>query len=201
MSQSYHEIIAAVKAAYPNWSDVYVTSTVGGGHAPGSWHYSGNAVDFGAATQARKDALAEWLYPMSSHFRELIHTRANGTTGWYAKNGKKVSNSFYSSVLKRAHINHNHLAMTLLDVSAMLRDPYYLSFLHPNPTPLLRTGAVGSPVVKLQASLNTAGAIPALVPDGSFGPATEHAVKVFQSTHGLIPDGVVGPLTWRALGV
>jgi hypothetical protein len=38
-----------------------------------------------------------------------------------------------------------------------------------------------------------------VTPDGSFGPATELAVRQFQTTVGLTPDGVVGPLTFARL--
>ncbi len=35
--------------------------------------------------------------------------------------------------------------------------------------------------------------------DGVFGPATNHVVWHFQSTHGLVADCIAGPATWRAL--
>lgn len=63
----------------------------------------------------------------------------------------------------------------------------------------LRKGDSGPEVEKLQAQLNSAGAKPPLKVDGDFGPATERALKAFQSSHGLASDGVAGPRTQRAL--
>jgi predicted chitinase len=53
-------------------------------------------------------------------------------------------------------------------------------------------------VRKLQQRLNTLGYDTGGV-DGAFGPATDAAVKRFQSDHGLVADGVVGPATTAAL--
>lgn len=51
-----------------------------------------------------------------------------------------------------------------------------------------------------QARLNALlGVRPPLVVDGIEGPSTEHAVALFQQTHGLYIDGVIGPKTIAAL--
>jgi N-acetylmuramoyl-L-alanine amidase len=57
----------------------------------------------------------------------------------------------------------------------------------------LRRGSNGSGVSDLQNKLNKFGY--GLGVDGDFGPATENAVKDFQSKNGLDSDGVVGPMT------
>jgi len=66
-----------------------------------------------------------------------------------------------------------------------------------DPTPTLTLGSAGPAVLTLQKLLNAAGA--SLVLDSSFGPATQAAVKVYQTSRGLQVDGVCGPATWGAL--
>ncbi len=67
----------------------------------------------------------------------------------------------------------------------------------------LRQGSTGNNVVTLQSLLNNARntypQIPYLTVDGSFGPRTDNAVRIFQRAAGLTVDGIVGPSTWNAL--
>lgn len=64
--------------------------------------------------------------------------------------------------------------------------------------PLLRLGAEGETVSRLQRQLQALGFYQGAI-DGIFGPGTEAAVKAAQSSYDLTADGVVGPATWSAL--
>ena len=55
----------------------------------------------------------------------------------------------------------------------------------------------GHPVRSLQCLLRAHGHDIAV--DGDFGPATERAVRAFQSANHLTADGIVGPRTWPRL--
>ena len=63
--------------------------------------------------------------------------------------------------------------------------------------PVLKRVGKGDTVKALQALLTGYGH--ALDIDGSFGPATENAVKAYQSANGLTADGSVGRKTWSKL--
>jgi hypothetical protein len=63
--------------------------------------------------------------------------------------------------------------------------------------PVLRSGSSGTAVRTLQYLLRASGR--SVTADGSFGPATDSAVRSYQSTHGLSVDGVVGDNTWFSL--
>ena len=67
----------------------------------------------------------------------------------------------------------------------------------PDSRPVLALGSRGDAVGQLQAALRQCGFDIAI--DQDFGPATELAVKQFQSARGLKADGIVGALTWDAL--
>lgn len=68
---------------------------------------------------------------------------------------------------------------------------------------VLKRGAKGTDVRALQTLLNGYGySCGSSGIDGSFGPATEAAVKKYQKAKGLTVDGSVGPKTWaKLLGV
>ncbi len=67
----------------------------------------------------------------------------------------------------------------------------------------LRRGSTGSNVEQVQFWLSDLAqfdsSLPAVTVDGSYGAATERAVKVFQQKQSLTADGVVGQKTWNAL--
>ena len=62
---------------------------------------------------------------------------------------------------------------------------------------VLRQGISGDAVRALQTDLITIGHC--LIIDGRFGPATDAAVRQFQSSQGLVTDGIVGARTRKAL--
>ena len=64
--------------------------------------------------------------------------------------------------------------------------------------PLIKTGAQGEEVKKIQQRLSDLGFYSSAV-DGQFGSGTRSAVMAFQRQHGLEVDGVVGPGTKETL--
>ena len=71
------------------------------------------------------------------------------------------------------------------------------------PTSVLRRGSSGSDVRLAQFLLNLASAFyggnSPIAVDGSFGPATEAAVREFQANRSIAVDGVIGGVTWGNL--
>lgn len=61
----------------------------------------------------------------------------------------------------------------------------------------VRLGDCGPAVEQIQSYLISKGFSIAM--DGRFGPATDAAVREFQTSSGLEADGIVGPMTWMAL--
>lgn len=66
--------------------------------------------------------------------------------------------------------------------------------------PVLRFGAEGWQVTRLQKLLRERGFLPEPAKiDGDFGEITDAGVRAFQELNDLVADGIVGPLTWAAL--
>lgn len=67
----------------------------------------------------------------------------------------------------------------------------------------LRIGSEGEPVINLQTYLNfiadTYEEIPKVTVDGVFGPATERAVRAYESVFGLTPSTLVGAGLWNSI--
>ena len=71
------------------------------------------------------------------------------------------------------------------------------------PGTVLRRGSTGSSVEQVQFWLSDLAqfdsSLPGVTVDGSYGAATERAVRAFQQKQSLTADGVVGQTTWNAL--
>jgi peptidoglycan hydrolase-like protein with peptidoglycan-binding domain len=66
-----------------------------------------------------------------------------------------------------------------------------------SPWPVVQNGSQGHPIRTLQFLLRARGHN--LTVDGMFGPATEAAVKAFQTSKGMTADGIMSAQTWSAL--
>jgi hypothetical protein len=79
------------------------------------YHNTGNAVDL-TASQANMVKLAQWFESnYTPYMLELIHS---GGGGFFVKNGKQVTASFYGADTVSQHYNHVHIAMTNDGVNA-----------------------------------------------------------------------------------
>lgn len=97
-------------AAYvmANYGGLSVTSTTGGTHAPGSLHYSGQAVDLASGDYGYMDKAAGWI-KSSGLYRALAEGIHNPNLS--VNEGAEVPSSFYSEVWAD-HRNHIHLGVT-----------------------------------------------------------------------------------------
>jgi len=66
-----------------------------------------------------------------------------------------------------------------------------------SPWPVVQNGSQGHPIRTLQFLLRAHGHN--LTVDGMFGPATEAAVKAFQTSKGMAADGIMSAQTWLTL--
>ncbi|RPK89490.1 MULTISPECIES: peptidoglycan-binding protein [Streptomyces] len=85
-----------------------------------------------------------------------------------------------------------------LDADGIVGPKTWTALLSAGTTPVLKQGSSGEAVKRLQRALTAALGTTVGV-DGSFGPATDTAVRSYQTTRELGVDGEVGPATWKAL--
>ena len=78
-----------------------ITSTTGGKHAAGSWHYKGRAIDVAGSAEQMMHFFRAAAAKYGKNILELFYDPA----GWYIKNGHKVGGAI------GGHSDHVHLAM------------------------------------------------------------------------------------------
>lgn len=85
-----------------------VTSTTGGRHVKGSYHYKAKAVDFGGEP-ARLGALAEAALRNPGQFAEMFYS-GPGNPGFYIKDGRVYPLEQLSESVRDGHTTHVHIA-------------------------------------------------------------------------------------------
>lgn len=75
----------------------------------------------------------------------------------------------------------------------------YFAIPYPAPTATVKKGDKGTPVRWMQDKLCKAGTKYKVTIDGSFGPASDKALRKYQSDNGLECDGKCGPATRKSL--
>lgn len=121
-------------------------------------------------------------------------------SSWAAMNAARMTSSEYDryrGLLAHLHASGNGHSDVALNARALKAKIDIRKGGGVGPT--LNRGDTGAPVAELQKMLNATGAN--LTVDGSFGPGTEAAVKVFQASKGLPVTGVVDSKTLAALKV
>ncbi|MGH2938127.1 MAG: phage tail tip lysozyme, partial [Solirubrobacterales bacterium] len=94
------------EAIMGHFGGLQATSTIGGTHASGSYHYLGEAVDIAGSTPEMY-AAAQWI-EKSGLYRQLTEGIHNPNLS--VSDGKNVPSSYYSSVWAE-HANHIHVAV------------------------------------------------------------------------------------------
>ncbi|MGX9455526.1 peptidoglycan-binding protein [Photobacterium damselae subsp. damselae] len=114
--------------------------------------------------------------------------------GWFT--GKKLADYWnhgqFDYVGARRIINGTDKAQTIAGYAREIESAIELGIGHKIERPLLKVGSRGDDVRELQLLLKQS-------PDGTFGGATETAVRGYQTRNGLTADGKCGNSTWNAL--
>lgn len=175
----------------------------------GGEHSDGNALDFMVYDEAAGDFIRNYLWAHRRRLRVRHIIWEQHITSTVVQPGVRRKMADRGSVTKN-HLDHNHVKF--LDGAAYTPLAEKVSVTVPVKRPVItkpkvvkvRTlvrGTKGKDVKRLQLELRRV--FPAyagrLSPDGSFGPATERAVKEFQGRVGLTRDGSIGKNTRAAL--
>ena len=163
--------------------------------------YPGTALREGASGQNVR-LVQFWLKIAHTVYSRLNDLTVDGTFGAATTAAVKRVQTYFGltsdGVVGRTTWNklyevYNDIANKLL--SSSLRPGEYPG--------ILRRGSSGTAVRELQFYLYLLSAyessIPAVGIDGSFGAATENAVRAYQRFAGLTVDGIVGRATWESL--
>ena len=163
--------------------------------------YPGTALREGASGQNVR-LVQFWLKIAHTVYSRLNDLTVDGTFGAATTAAVKRFQTYFGltsdGVVGRTTWNklyevYNDIANKLL--SSSLRPGEYPG--------ILRRGSSGTAVRELQFYLYLLSAyessIPAVSIDGSFGAATENAVRAYQRFAGLTVDGIVGQATWESL--
>jgi hypothetical protein len=184
------------------WNPALAARTRGG-----AWEQLGRArgLDRDAADQA-----TSWgaFQVMGYHWKRLGYESVRNFVDSMSNHGDDGQMDAFARFLEADHALRASLAIgAWLDVeqryngggyggvyAARLEAAAALYGSHGAPTAprVLRRGDRGPDVVALQAALG-------IRADGDFGPATEEAVRLFQTDRGLLVDGIVGAMTLMAL--
>lgn len=170
----------------------------------GSWAgYSGNSRFIGVEAENAGDGTDPWpdaqmnayLFGVARLLLYLGHdaVRAGGHKEYATPRGRKIDPSFDM-------IDFRERLEDVMDAIYEGHDPILTPVASTDPKrSMLRKGDRGASVQTLQLALDARGF--KLTADGVFGPATEKALREFQTKNGLAVDGLAGPKTWAALGV
>jgi hypothetical protein len=187
---------------------IYVCRSIAGSDVL-STHAEGRAGDLGIPVGASwGQGLADALVAASGQlgiqcviYRRRIWTSNRCKEGWRPYSGSNPHNDHAHVEVTAAAADNLTVATINRAMSARLR---WIEGAVTN-LPVLRKGAKGADVRRLQSLLAANGHPPARSfnaahrPDGIFGAGTDAAVRSFQKAANLAVDGIAGKNTWVAL--
>ncbi|MDR7276922.1 peptidoglycan-binding domain-containing protein [Catenuloplanes atrovinosus] len=187
---------------YPTTGDSGIVRSCADGevteHKEGrAWDWTINAAS--GADHARADEFLAWLLATDAHGNRHANARRLGVM--YIIFDGRIWGSYQAADGWRTYTGSNphtdHVHFSFSRAGASKQTTWWTQADQPAPWPRTERGSTGTDVRVLQHLLNAAGQ--SVTVDGEFGPATETAVRAFQSARGATPDGIVGMVTWSKL--